>query len=52
LSKLLEVGRIVNGWLKEMGPKIVFDNFASGNEVRDECPPANDQVLEVIATCP
>ena len=37
--------------MKEMRPKVAFNNFASGNEACDECPPANDQIPEAIAIC-
>jgi len=34
-----------------MGPEVAFDNFASGNETCNNCPPTNKEVLELVMTC-
>ena len=37
--------------MRKVRPKIVFDNSAGDGQVCDDCPPANTDVLESIATC-
>ena len=42
---------MVDGPMKEVRPKIVFDNSACDGQVGDDCPPANTNVLESMVTC-
>ena len=42
MFKPLQSCKFVEGWLKEMGPEIMFNDFASNNEACDECPPGNN----------